>query len=329
MKHVSLMQTFAASLILAACSVSGTASSPRSLGTLDGAALPASDQPGVDDVKRFVNLWFSLFDRRAAAVEVSALVTNDIHADFMGQVVSSRQAFATMYEGSITTQKSIQHDLTNILVSPERGGASVQTWVRFRAASEQGERVDVNVQQTWHLIWRGGTEFQIDQYIVRPALSEAESKRLQNRAQAVLYRWFYFYETTQPNFAEQYAILADDVMIEGTVPVRSLAEYKKSLETPYFVFGQNAHHVESIAFTSVTPASTTLAVAILYQGIDKEGVTHSYRLQYAIEMVEAGSSLPKIKAMKITPVAPAEPIFIPAYADNVAKARACEQAAIH
>ncbi len=155
-------------------------------------------------------------------------------------------------------------------------------------------------------------------------LTESETAYLTHRAQAVLYRWFYFYETAEPNFEDQFAILDDDVNISGTVAVTSLAGYKESIENPSFVFGQNAHHVERIQFVKVTSAGTELAVQILYQGVDKDGQTNAFRLSYKIEMVEVGAALPKIKSMVIAPIEASLPVFVPTYADNLANARVHE-----
>jgi hypothetical protein len=145
---------------------------------------------------------------------------------------------------------------------------------------------------------------------------------LEARAQATLYRWFAFYETETPDFDAQYAILADDVRIDGPISVTSLDEYKAALEEPYFVFGQNAHHVESVTFHSLTPEATALAVTITYQGVGRDGVTQAARLAYEITMVEDGGALPKIKSLSIAPLAAAEPVFVSTYATNRARAEA-------
>lgn len=325
----SIAQLLLAPLALAACGAV-TPNSQVAATDVPAANMQATegDQPAVHEVESFVRHWFSLFDRRVNVNEITSLLTDDIHADFIGQVLPSRDAFAAMYEGSIATLTTADHNIENIRVVPKPNGALVQTWVHFRSTDEQLQTVDMHVQQTWRLIWLGGSHFQVAEYVVRPALSDAESKKLQDRAQAVLYRWFYFYETAAPDFEAQYMILADDVHIQGTVSVQSLAEYKAALENPYFVFGLNAHHVESVEFSSVTPSATTLAVSILYQGIDKEGATHAYRMSYAIQMVEVGSPLPKIKFMTITPVSDAEKVFVSAYSENFNKAQNFEQQAV-
>jgi hypothetical protein len=143
-------------------------------------------------------------------------------------------------------------------------------------------------------------------------------------AQATLYRWFTFYETDAPDFEAQYAILADDVRIVGPVTVSSLSEYRAALEDPYFVFGQNAHHVESVTFRNLEPGAATLAVTITYQGIGKDGVTQAARLAYDVTMVEDGEARLKIKSLTITPIGVADAVFVPAYATNVARAEAFE-----
>lgn len=154
--------------------------------------------------------------------------------------------------------------------------------------------------------------------------SSDQDTYLKDRAQATLYRWFYFYETATPNFEEQFEILDEKIHIEGTTNVDSLAAYKESIKTPAFVFGLNAHHIESVDFVSIAPERTELAVKILYQGITKDGDINAAHIAYKIELVEAGSALPKIKNMTIMPMSAAEKKFVVAYSTNYNLAKAFE-----
>ena len=327
--QVSLFQSLVACSMLAACGVSRAATTPLSMIEVADVAPQSqvSAQPNVNEVKSFVHYWFSLFDRRVDVNKVTALLSSDVHADFLGQVYPSREAFAAMYKVSMAALVSADHEVEKIQVTTQPGGAAVQTWIHFRSTDKLGQQVDMKVHQTWRLVWLGGTNFQVAEYVVRPALDNKQLQRRQYRAQAVLYRWFYFYESTQPNFDEQYAILTDDLSIQGSTSIKSLAEYKDSLAKPYFVFGQNAHHVQNVTFESITPEAMLLKVSIIYQAIDKGGAIRSSRLNYVIQMVETVASLPKIKTITITPIAEAEKIFVASYSENRAKAEAFEQRA--
>lgn len=151
-----------------------------------------------------------------------------------------------------------------------------------------------------------------------------------HRVQETLYRWFYFYETSKPNFADQFRILHDDVMIQGPVTIRSLEEYKASLEQPHFVFGQNAHAVRHIVFEKLEKDEAKIRVEIEYSGVGLDGNPMAAVLRYEITMVDLPThqhEIAKIKHMTITPVGASNSAFQSTYDHNFHMAQVHARAA--
>lgn len=135
-----------------------------------------------------------------------------------------------------------------------------------------------------------------------PTLFSKELTRQEHRALATLHRWFQFYESKSPNYFQQLSILADDVKFKfpGREAQQGRDQYIERTTNPAsFSFGQYSHHVKSKKTTVVDSNTTIVESLVEVQSTDGNGeAREGYSLNYRLEVVDNGGSLPKIKDLQ-------------------------------
>lgn len=126
------------------------------------------------------------------------------------------------------------------------------------------------------------------------------STKTEHAIKAQLYRWYNGYERyfTASRIANQVALLAEDIVI--TTPrgkIAGKANYSWGLKD--YKGMKIAHTIENIKVTTKINGSISVAVSLIYHGIQRNGTDSCMRFIYENELAQIPNQLPVFKSIQL------------------------------
>lgn len=127
--------------------------------------------------------------------------------------------------------------------------------------------------------------------------------KMEHAIKTQLYRWYNGYERyfTASRIANQVALLAEDIVV--TTPrgkIAGKANYSWGLKE--YKGMKIAHTIEDIAITTKTNGLISVAVSLIYHGIQRDGTDNCMRFTYKNELTPIPNQLPLFKSVQLSVV---------------------------